>query len=350
MTSSGHGGVPSFNEILKMQQRQEQKICDRVIACLKSGQIPTPDDIRMDINGLVSRREEVLRYHPYWKERQLRLGLESLIRAAHQGYVDICRHDAALGSLAKATGFEKHIDHAIGYAAQKDVVAYGSLVSGVLDTLRRLESKRPDIAGEIRHVADDHFDDDVTLIVKDLRNNLSHGSVVIPKWKISIVPKAFIGSMMYPKEELLAFGEWCSRSKRYIGNAEGDSINIAQVVGEHFHLLNKFDQSIQGLFARNVTPAEKDFFYIEDSHKRDARRQWILILVAQIGKGKDPYDYLHYYFDPEGVREILRLPKHSKEQVDFMIELKGAEIDCNEELRNKLYCVFGVENDSPNRS
>ena len=78
-------------------------------------------------------------------------------------------------------------------------------------------------------------------------------------------------------------------------------------------------------------------------HKRDVRKQWVLILIGQIGKGKDPYDYLHYYFDAEEVREIMRLPKHSKEQVDFMIGLKGAEIDCNEELRNRLYCVFGVD-------
>ena len=304
----------------------------------------------MAINGLVSRREEILRYHVYWEERQLRLGLKSLVRAAHQAYVDICRHDAALGSLAKATGFQEHIDHAIGYSAQKDVVAYCSLVFGVGDTLRRLKSRRPDIAEDIQSVANQCFDHDVTLVIKDLRKNLSHGSVVIPKWKISIKPIASVGSMMYPKQELLAFGEWSVRSRNYVDNAKGDSINIAQVVGEHFHLLNKFDQSIHGLFARSVTSAEKGFFYIEDSHKRDARRQRVLIFAVQIGKGKDPYDYLHYYFDEEEIREIMRLPKHSKEQVDFMIGLKGAEIDCNEELRNKLYGVFEVENDNPTKT
>ena len=266
MTSDGHDGARGFSEVLKIQQRQEQKKCDRVIACLKTKIIPTPDDIRMAINGLVSRREEVLGYHVYWEERQLRLGLESLVRAARQAYVDICRHDAALGSLAKATGFQEHIDHAIGYSAQKDVVAYCSLVFGVWDTLRRLKSRRPDIAEDIQSVANQCFDHDVTLVIKDLRKNLSHGSVVIPKWKISIKPVNHQGSMMYPKEELLAFGEWCSRSKRYVGNAEGNSINIAQVVGEQYTHLNRFDQSIQGLFARNVTSAEKDFFNIEDSH------------------------------------------------------------------------------------
>ena len=91
-----------------------------------------------------------------------------------------------------------------------------------------------------------------------------------------------------------------------------------------------------------MTAAEQDFFNIEDSHRRFLKKQWITIFVDQIGKEKDPYDYLHRYFSPEEVREILRRPSHTKQQVDFMIGLKGAEIDCDERLRKKLYQKFEV--------
>ena len=342
MNISSDDGARLFTEMVKTQQRQEQKVCERAIASLKAEIIPTPEDIRRDINGLVSRREEVLRNHVYWKEWQLRQGLDSLIRAAHQAYVDVCRHDAALGSLARAADFDKHIDHAIGDPAQKDVVAYCSLASGVWDTFRRIKSRRPDIAGEIQDVAKRYSEHDVAQFIKDLRKNLSHGSVVIPKWTISLKHPKPIGSMVYGKDELLAFGEWGLRAKSYIRNVEGDSISITQVVGDHFAHLENFGRNIQGLFGRNVTAEEIDFFCIEDSHKRHLKRQWILIFMNQFKGERDPYEYLGYYFDPKAVREILRLPKHSKEQVDFMIGLKSDEIECDEELRKKLYSVFGV--------
>lgn len=334
-------------EVLRIKQQQEEKIAEQIIDYLNRKELPTRDDIRNAINFRVGgQRQRILRHHVYWKERQLRLGLESLIRAAHQAYVDICRHDAALGSLARGKDFQDHVDHTVGYTAQKDMMAYCSLAIGVHDTLRRICKVRPGLENEIRKIADECFDCDVTYFVKDLRNNLSHGSVVIPKWEISSDFRNLSGSMKYEARELLSFGDWASESTRYVSNANSGTINLSTVVGEHFKLLEDFDRKIQDLFAKNVTHAERDFFEIEDSYKRFARTQWAKIMIGQIGKNRDPYDYLHRFFEPETVREILRRPRHSKEQVDFIIALKAAEIDCDDELRHLLYEKFGVTDDS----
>ena len=334
-------------EFFRSKHQSEEKIAEKIIEYLNRKELPTPDDIRDAINFRVGgQRQRVLRHHVYWKERQLRLGLESLIRAAHQAYVDICRHDAALGSLARGKDFQVHVDHTVGYTAQKDMMAYCSLAIGVHDTLRCVYKVHPAIEGEIRKIANECFDHDVTFFVKDLRNNLSHGSVVIPEWEISSDFQNLSGSMKYGAKELLSFGEWASESKRYVSNANGGTINLSAVVGEHFKLLDDFDRKIQDLFAKNVTDAERDFFAIEDSHKRVMKTQWAKIQISQIGKNKDPYEYLHWFFNPETVREILRFPRHSKEQVDFIIALKAAEIDCDDELRRLLYEKFGVSDDS----
>ena len=335
-----------FKELIRSQEKRDEEIGKRARAFLRSKNIPTPDDLREAINSCVGdRRQELLRHHVYWKERQLRLGLESLIRAAHQAYVDICRHDAALGSLARARDFEDHVDHTIGYAAQKDMVAYCSLGVGVLDTLRRIKKTRPDIKDQIRRISNECFDHNVTAFIKCLRINLFHGSVVIPKWEISYdwQGQDSSGAMTYEKQELLGFGDWNAKSKEYVSDVTDGRINLASVVREHFNLLNAFDREQQDLFARNVSAAEKDFFEIEDSHKRIRRRQCATILISQIGKDKDPYEYLHRFFDPETVREILRLPRHSKKQVDFIIALKAAELDVDDDLRCLLYAKFGVE-------
>ena len=342
MISHGESWPAEFVAILKMQEQQDQIRDDAVIAYLKSRTLPTPDHIQADINRSVGRRPQLLRHHVYWEEYRLRLGLESLLRSAHQAYVDICRHDAALGSLANATDFERHIDQTVGYAAQKDVMAYCSLAFGALDTLRRITKRRADIADKLWQTADGCFKSGVARFLKDLRNNLSHGSVVIPQWLISIQPSGPVGSMMYPKNTLLEFGDWSRDSRKYVSDIQSDHLNLANAIGEHFRTLSKFDQSVQDIFFRNVTAAEHDFFNIEDSHRKFLKKQWITILVDQIGKEEDPYNYLHRYFSPKEVREILRRPSHTKQQVDFMISLKGSEIECDEELRNKLYQKFEV--------
>ena len=329
-----------------MQQETEKLKIERIISVLSSHQIPTPDDIREDIRGLVGRRNELMRHHVFWKEHRLRLGMQSLVRAAHQAHVDICRHDAALGSLARVNDFEEHVDYTVGYAAQKDVMAYCSLAIGLNDTLRRIETKRPKITAEIEIIKNAYYDQDVTVVVKKLRNNMAHGSVAIPEWKITIDPERHTGSMVYPKQEFIDLGEWNTRSKRYLENIEGGWVSVSKIIGEHFVLLQKFDQDMRDLFARNRSRGEVDYFDIEDSYKRIAKQQWIKILISQIGKGKDPYEYIHRHFDPKEHREILRRPKHSKEQVDFMIGLKGAEIDCDKDLRKMLYQMFEVDPES----
>lgn len=339
-----------FTEFVGIQRKREQGVRMEVIPCLKSKEIPTPAGVREAINFSVGEeRQDLLRHHVHWKERQLRLGLDSLIRAAHRAYVDICRHDAALGSLARKSDFEDHVDYTVGYAAQKDMVAYCALVVGVKQTLGDIKSERSDVANRIANLESEFLSNDVTSFVHELRNNLLHGMVVVPKWKIfyDVEDQSSSGSMTYAARELSKAGRWkANGSKRYLSNATDGTINLSGVVGEHHKCLEDFDRKIQDLFARNVSAAEKDFFEIEDSHKRIQRRQWAKILISQIGKKKDPYEYLHRYFDPETVREILRLPGHSKEQVDFIIGLKAAELDFDDDLRNLLYKQFGVTDPS----
>ncbi len=63
-------------------------------------------------------------------------------------------------------------------------------------------------------------------------------------------------------------------------------------------------------------------------------------------EGKTPYGEIYRSFEPEVVRDILRYPRHSKEPVDFIVALKSVEVDCDEELRQMLYPLFGIELDS----
>ena len=125
-----------------------------------------------------------------------------------------------------------------------------------------------------------------------------------------------------------------------------EKVQLSSIVREHFRLLDGLSRQVDDMFARNVTPSEKDFVDIEDRHKRQGRKQWTKIIVGQMAIGKNPYEFLHRFFDSETLREILRRPSHSKEQVDFIMALKAAEIDWDDELRGMMYRIFGVTGNS----
>ena len=341
--------VSFFRVVEHSQHIREGRIVEYARPHLESGTIPTPNDVRDAINSLVGhRRRNLLRYHRFWPEQTVRRGLDSLIQSAHQASIDASRHDAALGALADAADFEDIVDFAVGDVAQKDVVAYCALALGVRDTLKEVQSLRSDIAEEVSIVENRVYDTDISEFIRKLRNNLLHGRVLVPEWNVSFdgERRATTGLMSYSVEDLVASGKWNEQSLRYMHSSTDEHLHLSAVVRDHFALVTELQSTMDALFARNISESEWDYYQIEDSHKQVLRRQQTKILIGQVSHGKNPYDQLHQFFDPRAVREILRYPRHSKEQVDFMIALKSVDIDCDDELRQTLYRVFGVVLDS----
>lgn len=338
-----------FRDLVQRQERQNQETLDQCISFLKEHNIPTHQNIRNAINSLIGeKRQQALSHHVFWKEWELRKGLMSLINSSHQASMDICRHDAILGELARSQKFPEVVDYTVGYATQKDTIAYCAIVGGIRDTLCEILKLRADIASQIEEQKSAVFDTDISEFVRQLRNNLLHGRVVIPQSEISYNVESNFGrgSMMYQVDSLMRSGKWSERSRNFVSGLREEKVQLSTIVRMHFRLLDKSIRKIGDAFARHATPSEKDFFEIEDEHKRRGGRLWAGLMIGQIGRGMNPYDYLHKYFEPEILREILRRPPHSKEQVDFMITLKAAEIDVDDELRSRLYRIFGVTSDS----
>ncbi len=219
---------------------------------------------------------------------------------------------------------------------------------GIKASLKELEKLRNDIADEISEFRNQVYRADLSEFVRELRNNLLHGRVLVPQWNVSFdkVSQTGTGTMRYSIEELAVSREWNAQSLSYMQSSTDGHLCLSVVVRDHFALLNDLRSRLDALLARNISESERDYWNIEDAHKRGLRRQWAKILVGQAGKGNDPYDHLYRFFEPEVLREILRYPRHSKEQVDFMISLKSGEVDWDDELRQIVYRAFGVVSNS----
>ena len=177
-----------FKRASEMKRQQNDAENREVISYLKRGDIPTCDEIRNIINRRIGpERTSLMRHHVYWKQNRLKDGFKALYSAAHQACIDICRHAAALGAFSRETDFETHVDHVVGHAAQKDMMAYCALVVGLQETLDDIQRECPDaIETSIQEIKTESFGCDVAVFIREMRNNLSHGAVIVPEWQISL--------------------------------------------------------------------------------------------------------------------------------------------------------------------
>jgi hypothetical protein len=75
-------------------------------------------------------------------------------------------------------------------------------------------------------------------------------------------------------------------------------------------------------------------------HKASMLGLWKQILANR--PEIDPYKHLSAYFSENEIRLIERLPKHSRAQADFMIEIADAWGIADDQIRQNVYAIFGV--------
>lgn len=328
-----------------MQQDQKRKLnnIQTAIAFLDTKVIPTPQNIVAVINSAITERKIILSHHAFWEEKKIRSGLKNIIDVAHEAYTDICRHKAGLISLSeKYDRFRDDVATKISIPLQKDVMSFCTAAHACIDTTRRLKRCRPDIAQQIDAAIKANLTGDVFEFVKSLRKNLSHGFVSMANWNLTTDKNGRSGAMIFSADELLRFGEWNAGAKAYLQKSSKGRIDTAEAMGSYNQGLIKFSRDIDDILARNRTAAEIDYYDIEDTYKRMASCMWMKVTAVQIAKNKNPYDFLHRYFNEEERREILRRPNNSKEQVDYIISLRIVETACDDELRAALYKLFKV--------
>lgn len=325
---------------------KKQQETAHAIAHFQSGVLPTPSDIAHILTWRIGPdREAIMRHHPYWKEHRLREGLDALIAAALAAHLDLCRCEAALTAFADSREpFEDHIEHTVSNPAQKEVMAFCAAYFGTKDTLYRItKSARPDLGPEIDALRLKTTGDALFRFILDLRKNLSHGSVTVPGWSVQSDFKSASGAMLFETGDLLAFGEWSAASKQFLNDIPDGRFRISDVTAHCAKGLAQLRRELRDLFHRNQTPAEKDYFRLQDLHRRSSSRQWMKVFLSpHAEKGTDPYPHLPRFFSAAEVREIMRRPMHSADQVEYIIALRAAQTDYDDDLRAKLYKLFKV--------
>lgn len=316
---------------------------DLVISAFVSGTLPTPENIRGIMRFRAGfERERLLSKHPFWKERQLRVGLQAMLDAVHLAYVDICRHDSALTALFKHDPtFRKNSQAAIVMPFQKDVVTYSFLSFGVRDATRKIRKLKVEYEYFFAELFKSLFDNDRSRFFQDLRNNFSHGDIVLPGHVMTMAGWDSVGALTFSSDYLTLQGDWSPPAKRFIETVPEGRIYIRAEIDRYHESVISFRQKTEAFFRKNVSEGEVDFYDLEREYKEETSRTNLGLLLGFLGE-RDPYSFLDRLFSEDEVREILRRPMRSREQVDLMINLKAVEYVVDQELRQKIYRLFGV--------
>jgi hypothetical protein len=334
-------------DALQRQQAQKEQLADEIAAAFAAaGPFCTTIATREIINrGLPpQQRKRVIRAHPYWREHKVRIGLAALVSAAQDAQLDFVQAEVALSEYARRKEkYDAHVSHTVRNPAQKEMLAFTGAVVGFVDTIhKQLMPIRHDIRGPLRAALNEFRKPAAYDFIDRLRNNLLHGEVTVPNTVVTTSANGTHGTIQFDTEELLAFGTWTPVAKQFMA-AFPERMPIASVMAECTRALASCSEQVKSILRQNPTDAEIDYHAIEDDGRRWAGGQWMkVVLHPHAKKGTDPYPHLHRWFDADELREIMRRPRHSAEQVELMIALKSPDVACGGELRALLYKLFNV--------
>lgn len=213
----------------------------------------------------------------------------------------------------------------------------------LVDHTRRL-SKKIEIPGYTARVEIDFANNSNHRFIQDLRNCLTHVTLVEPHWQLTnSLERGRETHFILKPDELLQFDDWHSLAISYI-RENPDGINLKDFLLAYRKKVREFHEWFSNLFYQENESSISDYLRYE-RHIRaiSSRSHWNLILNrVVIQAGRDPYDYLLRYLTDDELKRVYTLPMRSKAQVDLIITLLDSDGACNEDLRQVVYKAFGV--------
>lgn len=180
--------------------------------------------------------------------------------------------------------------------------------------------------------------------IQDLRNFNCHYRMIEADWQISWADTGRQTQFLLKPEKLLIWKNWKALSKEFI-KKHPEGIDVECLFGNYEKKVKEFNHWFYTEVEKMSEPALSEYrAYERILNSVDTKRFWSM-MFSQVIPGKiDPYNYLDKYLTVSELNEISLLPKHSKQQVNRIIEILDEYRMCDDELREKIYSAFRVTN------
>jgi hypothetical protein len=290
-----------------------------------------------------------LRKHPGHKLDQAISSLWNMLEVFRCACKGIQRENENLRSLAAESKLshprnESRIDE-IQNEIRKEIFAASGAAFALVDLSRRVFPE-VEVPGYKERIEDDFSQDGEHHFIQGLRNSMSHSWFAPAGWSVSYAAASneLSTSFQFDCEQMLSHGKFDGMAQKYLENA-GKYLDVEWVFASY----SKKVEGLYGWLSDEIQAhlPEKVLEYrrcMREQKVYVSRCMWrVLIDQVAIPNAIDPYDHLSLYLTEEQLEEVLALPDRSKEQVDRIIELVDEYEACTEDLRNKVYELFAVE-------
>ena len=179
--------------------------------------------------------------------------------------------------------------------------------------------------------------------LQKLRNFSSHWRMAQANWviKMNFENGTRVACFVVSKEELLEWGDWGSKAKKYIEEKQ-DDIDLYEVFTEYKKHVQQYYDWYKGALINVYSSILQPFFQYKKIHEGlNQKMMWNMIL-SNFRPEMNPYQYLARYLSSNQIELILSYNYRSEQQVNALIKMLNMEDFCDDQLKAKAMRVFGV--------
>jgi hypothetical protein len=174
--------------------------------------------------------------------------------------------------------------------------------------------------------------------IQKLRNYTSHWRMAEANWEINLdfIKNSRHVKFILKRNELLNWDGWSPQAHKYIDFC-GDKIDVYEVFNEYNGIANTFYQWHKSKVFETWSGILKIYFQYKIYLNQVRERIRWNIIVSNIPKDKDPYEYLNKYLTDDQIEDVFSYEYKTVQQIDRLIELIDLYGACDRELRAKIY-------------
>lgn len=232
---------------------------------------------------------------------------------------------------------------------QRCLYHFASAAQTLVDMGRILkEALNPEATFEYDRLRSSVFDSEEHEFVIAARNRFSHAKLPDAHWNVThrwVEDGHEVKTRVLVKTtDLVDVERWSKAAIKYA--EEHEEVDVEVLANSYGTKVRDFNRRLLGYVESLQDSGLKDYRRCELLLKRiRTRLSYKLILQLTKPDRTDPYEHLDKFLTKEQRDQVFKLAKKSKKQVDLMIELADPIGAIDDEIRKKVYELFGCQDD-----
>lgn len=187
------------------------------------------------------------------------------------------------------------------------------------------------------------FDEEEHRFIQSLRVCVCHIRMIETNWIRKYSKSGKQTQFLLKHNDMMQCDKWDQKAKAFI-TRHPKGIDIEVLFKNYQNRVERFHEWFFGEIISITEPEFSEYMEYERMLKRFGVYAWWNIIIKYfVDRKLDPYKFLDRYLTESELDDVLTLGMRSPQQIDKIIEIIDEYDACDDELRKKIYSVFGVD-------